>query len=146
MRREFFNIPFGILSIFFMAAYISGCSTDSTTTGPSSTSTAMAPEAEDHGHDHDEDGHHDDEHADHDHDASEEDAAIENALAQLSPEDRAAAEQQKICPVSEEPLGSMGKPMKVTVDGRDVFICCDGCEEAVNEDPEKYLARLPQPE
>lgn len=64
------------------------------------------------------------------------------ALAKLSPEDRVLAEKQKICPVSGEPLGSMGAPYKVNVEGRNVLLCCDGCEAAIQEDPQKYLAKL----
>ncbi len=64
------------------------------------------------------------------------------ALAELSPEDRALAEKQKICPVSGEPLGSMGKPYKVTVEGQDVLLCCQGCEEEIKKDPQKYLAKI----
>jgi membrane fusion protein, copper/silver efflux system len=70
-------------------------------------------------------------------------AEIEAALAKLSPEDRALAEKQKICPVSEEPLGSMGTPLKVNVADRDVFICCEGCEKTLKADPDKYLTSLP---
>ncbi len=64
------------------------------------------------------------------------------ALAELSPEDRALAEKQKICPVSGEPLGSMGKPYKVTVEGQNVLLCCQGCEEEIKKDPQKYLAKI----
>jgi hypothetical protein len=67
-----------------------------------------------------------------------------DALAQLSAEDRALAEKQETCPVSGEPLGSMGKPHKVTVSGRGVFLCCQGCEGEIKGDPEKYLAKLPE--
>lgn len=67
---------------------------------------------------------------------------VEKAMAQLPPEDRAAAEKQRICPVSGAPLGSMGKPYKVQVKGRDVFLCCQGCEEAIKNYPDKYLAKL----
>ena len=67
-------------------------------------------------------------------------AEIEEALAHLSTTDRVLAETQKICPVSEDPLGSMGKPIKLTVQGQDVFICCQGYEEPLREEPEKYLA------
>lgn len=66
----------------------------------------------------------------------------EEALAELSPEDRALAEKQQICPVSDHPLGSMGKPYKVTVQDREVFLCCQGCEAAIKDNPEKYLAKL----
>lgn len=70
--------------------------------------------------------------------------SIEEALAQLSPADRALAEKQKVCPVSGEPLGSMGKPFKVTVKGQDVFLCCQGCEAEIKAEPDKYLAKLKQ--
>lgn len=70
-------------------------------------------------------------------------AEIERALAQLSPEDRALAERQKVCLVSGEPLGSMGVPERVEVHGRPVFICCDGCLEELNENPDQYLSKLP---
>ena len=69
---------------------------------------------------------------------------IEAAIAQLPQEDQEAARQQKICPVSGEPLGSMGTPQKVEVNGQTVFICCSGCEEPLKEDPDKYLAKLNQ--
>jgi hypothetical protein len=71
-------------------------------------------------------------------------AEIAAALAQLSPEDRGLAESQRICPVSEQPLGSMGVPQKVEVSGRVVFICCEGCREPLLQDADKYLAKLPE--
>jgi hypothetical protein len=73
---------------------------------------------------------------------TEEQAEIEKALAQLDPADRALAEKQKICPVAEEPLGSMGKPEIVEVSGQKVFICCEGCRKPLLAKPEKYLANL----
>lgn len=51
--------------------------------------------------------------------------------------------RQKLCPVTDEELGSMGAPIKVVVDGRPVFICCKGCEKALRSDPKKYLAKIP---
>jgi YHS domain-containing protein len=65
-------------------------------------------------------------------------------LAKLSSEDRALAENQEVCPVSGQPLGSMGTPYKVTVQGREVLLCCPGCETKIKGDPEKYLAKLPE--
>ena len=67
---------------------------------------------------------------------------IAAALAKLPEEDRALAEKQRICPVTEMLLGSMGVPLKVDVRGRSVFICCEGCREPLLEEPEKYLAVL----
>jgi len=68
--------------------------------------------------------------------------AMPEGLAALPEADRALAEKQKVCPVSGEPLGSMGKPVKVEVKGRTVFLCCEGCEPALKKDPDKYLAKL----
>lgn len=64
------------------------------------------------------------------------------ALSELSHEDRVLADEQVICPVTELPLGSMGVPPKVTVDGREVLMCCAGCEKRLKDAPEKYLANL----
>lgn len=63
-------------------------------------------------------------------------------LAELSAADRAAAQSQRVCPVSGQLLGSMGKPPKITVEGNDVFLCCAGCEGQVRNDPSKYLAKV----
>lgn len=63
-------------------------------------------------------------------------------LAKLAPADAAAAEEQHICPVTEEMLGTMGAPIKVDVKGQDVWICCEGCRDALLENPAEYLAKL----
>ena len=60
----------------------------------------------------------------------------------LDEADRKLAEKQKFCPVSGELLGSMGKPYKIKVKNRELFLCCDGCEDEVKKDPEKYLKKL----
>jgi hypothetical protein len=75
------------------------------------------------------------------------DAKIQAALAELPAADRAAAEKQAVCPVSDERLGSMGKPLKITVKdskGQDheVFLCCPSCEDPIKKDPDTYLAKL----
>jgi hypothetical protein len=66
----------------------------------------------------------------------------DNAMAQLSPEDRGLAEAQNICPVSKAPLGSMGEPIKVTVDGRSIFVCCPGCVDELKANFAKYAEEL----
>lgn len=88
-------------------------------------------------------------HQDHDHGAHEEhgdmaesDASIKEALAELSEDDRVLAVAQRICPVTEEPLGSMGAPIKIDVNGKVVFICCEGCREKLLKNPDQYLAKL----
>jgi YHS domain-containing protein len=70
------------------------------------------------------------------------DASIPPGLAELSPQDRELALNQKVCPVSGEKLGAMGAPIKLNVAGHDVFICCRGCREPLEKDPAKYLAKL----
>lgn len=69
---------------------------------------------------------------------------IDRTLAKLDPEDQKLAQAQRICPVMEKPLGTMGKPIKVDVQGRPVFICCEGCREELLAEPEKSLAKLPK--
>lgn len=73
---------------------------------------------------------------------SDADETIVEAFASLSSDDRPAAEKQKICPVSGEALGTMGTPIKVDVNGKTVFICCEGCREKLLNNPEDYLAKL----
>jgi len=74
----------------------------------------------------------------------EAEAEIAAEMAKLLPADRALAQKQKVCAVTGEPLGSMGVPVKVTVNGRTVFLCCDGCEDELKNNPGKYLTRLDQ--
>jgi hypothetical protein len=61
----------------------------------------------------------------------------------LSPADRELIARQKVCPVTGEPLDSMGGPVRVEVAGRTVFICCKGCEATLRKAPEKYLSQIP---
>jgi len=72
------------------------------------------------------------------------DAETVEAMSQLTDETRPAALAQETCPVSDKALGSMGKPLMVTVDGRQVFLCCDGCEQDIKTEPGKYLSKLGQ--
>lgn len=69
------------------------------------------------------------------------DSPVARALQKLPPADRALAARQKVCPVTGEPLGSMGVPKRVVVQGKVVFLCCDGCEDELREHPEKYLSK-----
>jgi YHS domain-containing protein len=63
-------------------------------------------------------------------------------LAELSEADAALAKKQRVCPVSGEVLGAMGKPYKVMIKGKTVFLCCSGCEAALRKHPDKYLSKL----
>jgi hypothetical protein len=70
------------------------------------------------------------------------DEKVVTALSDFSDADRTAALAQKVCPVTDKPLGSMGKPPKVTVEGQDVFLCCAACEEEIKSNPAEYLTKL----
>jgi membrane fusion protein, copper/silver efflux system len=72
----------------------------------------------------------------------EELAEIRAELARLSPEDRKQAEAQVLCPILDEPLGSMGVPVKLMVNGQTVYVCCKGCDKKVFKDPEGTLRKL----
>jgi Cu(I)/Ag(I) efflux system membrane fusion protein len=67
-------------------------------------------------------------------------AAVPSGSAQ--DEESKLIAKQKICPVTGEPLDSMGGPVRVEVAGRIVFICCKGCTSALKKDPAKYLEKL----
>jgi hypothetical protein len=44
------------------------------------------------------------------------------------------------CVISDEAFGGeMGKPVKVTYDGTDVYLCCKSCLKDFNKDPAKYV-------
>jgi hypothetical protein len=67
---------------------------------------------------------------------------IEKNLANLSDEDRALALKQKVCPVTKEPLGSMGEPIKIEKDGEALFVCCEGCKDKVETNFAEYFAEF----
>jgi hypothetical protein len=129
MRRKIPNTAYvsGAIVIMLLAGIGTGC-------GPSAPPqpTAPQPSAE-------APPMHDTEHQDPTENQAEE---VRAALAGLSPEDRQSVQRQRICPVSGEPLGSMGEPIKLEVEGREVWICCAGCENALRKDPERYFAKL----
>ncbi|MFO0899065.1 MAG: efflux RND transporter periplasmic adaptor subunit [Pirellulales bacterium] len=71
------------------------------------------------------------------------DANVAAGLALLSPEDRKLAEEQRLCPVlAGSRLGSMGKPVKLTLEGRTVFVCCETCAPKALDNPQATLQKL----
>ena len=56
--------------------------------------------------------------------------------------DANAIAAQRLCPVMDEPLNSMGGPLKVNVKGKAVYICCAGCAKKLNATPDEFLAKL----
>jgi Cu(I)/Ag(I) efflux system membrane fusion protein len=69
---------------------------------------------------------------------------IRVAMESLSESDRKLAEVQLICPVTEVRLGSMGMgaPIKLEIEGRTVFICCEGCRDGWVNKPDQYFKIL----
>ncbi|HEX6983875.1 MAG TPA: hypothetical protein VF170_00800 [Planctomycetaceae bacterium] len=60
---------------------------------------------------------------------------------------QALAEEQKVCAVTGEPLGSMGTPVPVRVtdskgEKHTVLLCCESCREDLLENPDEHLAKL----
>lgn len=60
----------------------------------------------------------------------------------LDEADRKVALEQKLCPMTGAHLGKMGKPVKVVLNDKPVFLCCDSCEDDAKAKPEETLARL----
>ena len=48
----------------------------------------------------------------------------------------------KICLVTDNKLGSMGKPYRIVHEGQEIKFCCKPCLKKFNADPAKYLAKL----
>lgn len=70
-------------------------------------------------------------------------AKITANLDKLSAEDRKLAEAQKVCVIQQEnPLGVMGVPVKIMVKGQPVFLCCKGCLDMAQAEPDKTLAKV----
>ena len=69
-------------------------------------------------------------------------ASTDRSLAGLNPNDRTIVELQRYCPVTLEPLGSMGIPLFVSIGERKIGICCEGCRGSLEKEPDKYLGEL----
>ncbi len=50
-------------------------------------------------------------------------------------------EEQTVCPVMG---GAINKDYYTVYKGKKVYFCCPGCKEKFEEEPEKYIAKLPQ--
>ncbi len=70
-------------------------------------------------------------------------AKIAAVLSKLPPADRKLAEQQRTCPILKDSrLGSMGVPVKLSLAGETVFLCCSGCKGQATANPEQTAARV----
>ena len=70
------------------------------------------------------------------------DAKIKENLGKLSEADRKLAEAQKICPIEDEALGGHGVPIKLIIKNKPVFICCKGCKEDAEKNPDETLKKV----
>jgi len=140
-----------LFAIIAVPAFFSlGCGSSASSSATPEPESASAEDAHgDHAHDdgheeHAEHGEHGDHehHADAGHDGESDMEKMTAELAKLSPEDRASAEKQHFCPVTGEMLGTMGAPLKMDVKDQTVWICCEGCEKKLLENPDEYLAKL----
>jgi len=67
---------------------------------------------------------------------------VRDNLTKLPEADRALAERQAKCPITNMPLGSMGVPFKMIVEGTPLFLCCEGCKGQVDKDPKAALTKI----
>lgn len=48
----------------------------------------------------------------------------------------------KVCVVSDEKLGEMGKPFVFEYKGQEMKLCCKSCKKDFDKDPAKYLKKM----
>ncbi len=72
-------------------------------------------------------------------------ANIAANLAKLDAQDRKLAELQSVCPITGDPLGSLGVPVTITLKGQPVFLCCEDCIEKAKAAPDRTLAKINGP-
>ena len=46
------------------------------------------------------------------------------------------------CVVMDSALGSMGDPVTIVYEGRELKFCCEPCVDAFHEDPDTFLAKV----
>jgi Cu(I)/Ag(I) efflux system membrane fusion protein len=62
--------------------------------------------------------------------------------AAVSEADQRLIKAQRLCPMSDKPLGSMGTPVKVLINNQPVFLCCDGCRQDALGHPAQTLKKV----
>ena len=63
------------------------------------------------------------------------------SMAKETVEAAAAKIEQTTCPVMGSPIN---KAIFVEYEGKKVYFCCPPCKEKFSQEPEKYIAKLPQ--
>ncbi|MHC4581787.1 MAG: YHS domain-containing protein [Planctomycetota bacterium] len=107
--------------VFVALIAVNGCKKEEPAPAPTSTSS-------EHDHEHGEHGH------THEH--------TETAMAADSAMEVASAAEQTTCPIMEG--NPINKAIFTEYKGKKVYFCCPGCDTKFKEDPEKYIAKLPQ--
>ena len=64
------------------------------------------------------------------------------AVFRTSQADEAAIRAQGNCPVMDQALGAHGPPLKVVIDGRPIFVCCQGCIDKVVQYCDFYFNKV----
>ncbi len=68
---------------------------------------------------------------------------ITETLKSLSPEDQKLVVAQRFCPImTYSRLGAMGAPIKLTIAGKPVYLCCGGCTKKARANPTATLAKV----
>ncbi|MBX9792218.1 MAG: hypothetical protein K2Y37_25120 [Pirellulales bacterium] len=84
-------------------------------------------------------------HEGHEHDAPASESDIQAALKKLSAADLKLATAQRFCAtMTRDRLGAMGTPVKVVIEGKPVFLCCESCREQALENPKATLKTVEQ--
>jgi multidrug efflux pump subunit AcrA (membrane-fusion protein) len=60
----------------------------------------------------------------------------------VSEADQRLIKAQRLCPITGRPLGSMGTPVKVMIQGQAIFLCCDGCRQKALDHPSQTLKKV----
>ena len=68
--------------------------------------------------------------------------SMEITVVKASAADQNAINVQRVCRVSNEALGSMGVPLKVSRGEKSILVCCSGCVKDVKVDPDKFFGPL----
>lgn len=138
MKRSIVYSAAVALSLGLCSLGLSGC-------GESAESEKTTPSVTDEGSGDKDHSNGDHSHGDSDHEDGDDLSDMEKmkaTLAKLSTEDAASAMKQHFCPVSGGMLGVMDAPLKVDVNGQQVWICCEDCRNPLLENPDEYLAKL----
>ena len=48
----------------------------------------------------------------------------------------------KVCVVSDEKLGEMGKPFVMEYKGQEIKLCCKSCKKDFDKDPAKFIKKM----